>query len=90
MFISLLGASFAREGFAGSKSRGLIGLGLDVLMIIVTVVISLTYLIEHDQVCLIDQISGERERFWQLMPNEQKSIWKPSVQLLSRSSQIAK
>lgn len=62
MFISLLGASFAREGFAGSKSRGLLGLGLDVLMIIVTVVISLTYLIEHDQVCLIDQISGERER----------------------------
>ena len=32
------------------------------LMVLVTIVVSVTYLIEHDQVCLIDQISGERAR----------------------------
>jgi len=62
MLISLLGASFARDGFAKAKARGFMGLGLDIFMIVVTVVISITYLVEHDQVCLIDQISGERAR----------------------------
>jgi len=62
LVISVLGASFARDGFADSKHKGLLGLGLDVLMVLVTIVISVTYLIEHDQVCLIDQITGERAR----------------------------
>ena len=62
LVISVLGASFARDGFADSKHKGLLGLGLDVLMVLVTIVVSVTYLIEHDQVCLIDQISGERAR----------------------------
>ena len=62
LVISVLGASFARDGFADSKHKGFLGLGLDVLMVLVTIVISVTYLIEHDQVCLIDQISGERAR----------------------------
>ena len=52
LVISVLGASFARDGFADSKHKGFLGLGLDVLMVLVTIVISVTYLIEHDQVCL--------------------------------------
>ena len=62
LLISLLGASFAKEGFAKSKTRGYMGLGFDILMVIVTILVTLVYLIEHDQVCLIDQITGERAR----------------------------
>ena len=62
LMISLLGASFARGGFGKSRTRGFLGLGFDVLMVVVTILITIGYLIEHDQVCLIDQITGERAR----------------------------
>ena len=62
LMISLLGASFAREGFAKSRTRGFLGLGFDILMVLVTILLTVGYLIEHDQVCLIDEISGERAR----------------------------
>ena len=62
LMISLLGASFAREGFVKSRTRGFIGLGFDILMVVVTILVTAAYLIEHDQVCLIDQITGERAR----------------------------
>ena len=62
ILVSLFGASFAKEGFAKSKGLGFLGLGSDILMVIVTILVSIVYLIEHDQVCLIDQLSGERSR----------------------------
>ena len=62
LLVSLFGASFAKQGFAKSKTLGFLGLGSDILMVIITILVSVVYLIEHDQVCLIDQLSGERAR----------------------------
>jgi TRAP transporter 4TM/12TM fusion protein len=62
LLVSLLGASLAKQGFAKSKAQGFLGLGSDILMVVITILVSAVYLIEHDQVCLIDQLSGERAR----------------------------
>ena len=62
LLVSLLGASYAKQGFAKSKAQGYLGLGSDILMVVITILVSIVYLIEHDQVCLIDQLSGERAR----------------------------
>ena len=62
LLISLLGCSFAKEGFVKSKTRGYLGFVLDIFMVVVTIVVTVVYLVEHDQVCLIDQLSGERAR----------------------------
>ena len=60
--IALLVSSFGRKWRAGPKPRFCLGIALDVLMLAAVLGTSLVYLIEHDQVCLIDTVSGERDR----------------------------
>ena len=45
-----------------SRTQRRFGLGLDIAMILATLTISLTYVIENDAICLIDTLSGERAR----------------------------
>ena len=62
LIIAMLVASFARGWRDQSRSKFWLGVFLDVLMVAAVLGTSLVYLIEHDQVCLIDTITGERER----------------------------
>ena len=52
---------FARTWWDQSINKRSLGIFLDISVFLVTVVVAV-YLIEHDQVCLIDQITGERAR----------------------------
>ena len=60
MLIVALKHSMWRE-WRGSRRSGL-GLFMDIALIVSAGAISLTYLIEIDSVCLIDQLNGERAR----------------------------
>lgn len=62
LVVALLVSSFGRKWRDGPRHRFWLGCGLDVLMLAAILGTSLVYLIEHDQVCLIDTISGERDR----------------------------
>ena len=62
MVIALLTTSFAREWRQQSRAKHALGITLDVLMLLTTISLVLAYLVEHDQVCLIDTLSGERAR----------------------------
>ena len=62
LVIALLVSSFGRNWRDGPKPRFGLGILLDVLMLAAILGTSLVYLIEHDQVCLIDTVSGERDR----------------------------
>ena len=62
LVVALLVSSFGRKWRDGPRHRFWLGCFLDVLMLAAILGTSLVYLIEHDQVCLIDTISGERDR----------------------------
>lgn len=62
MIIALLRSSFAGEWRVRSRARYALGVGLDVLMLSTILAMAVVYLIEHEQVCLIDTITGERAR----------------------------
>ncbi len=62
MVIALISTSFAKEWRSHSRGKWTLGLILDILMLSTTIVLIVVYLIEHDQVCLIDQFTGERAR----------------------------
>ena len=62
MATALLLASFGR-GWAGrSPLRQACGVAVDLVMLAAILGMAVVYLIEHEQVCLIDQITGERDR----------------------------
>lgn len=62
LLVALLVSSFGRSWRDRSGGKFFLGIAIDVLMFIAIVGTALIYLIEHDQVCLIDTISGERAR----------------------------
>ena len=62
LVIALLVSSFGRSWRGRPGGRFWLGSLLDVLMLVAILGTSVVYLIEHDQVCLIDTISGERAR----------------------------
>ncbi len=62
MIVALMTTSFARTWRNKGAAKRSAGIGLDVLMLVTTVGLMLAYWIEHDQVCLLDVFSGERER----------------------------
>ena len=62
MVIALLSTSFAKDWRSQSKFKWSLGIFFDILMLATTVLLTIVYLIEHDQVCLIDQLTGERAR----------------------------
>lgn len=62
MICVALNHSAWRAWHAHSDTRRRLGLLFDALLILATLTISLTYLVEIDSICLVDQISGERAR----------------------------
>ena len=62
MTIALLAVSFGREWAGRSPARRAFGILLDLTMLAAVLGTAIVYLIEHEQVCLIDEISGERAR----------------------------
>ncbi|MEP4290822.1 MAG: TRAP transporter large permease subunit, partial [Rhizobiaceae bacterium] len=60
MIIVALKHSLWRELRGETPLKRKFGLGLDVALIIAAVSISLTYMVEIEAVCLVDQITGER------------------------------
>lgn len=62
MTIVVLTASFARQWRNESRGKYLLGIALDVTFLVTSFALAFVYLIENDQVCLIDTVSGERAR----------------------------
>ena len=62
MVIVVLNDSFARDWKDRSRQMFSVGLSADVIMVLMTVLLVLAYWIQNDQVCLIDQFTGERAR----------------------------
>ncbi len=60
MTIVALKHSVWRELSGSSSSRRRLGLALDIALISAAAAISLTYMVEIEAVCLVDQITGER------------------------------
>ena len=60
MIIVALKHSIWRELADGDPMRRWLGLALDVALVAAALAISLTYMVEIEAVCLIDQITGER------------------------------
>ena len=66
LLMALANSSFGRDWYNRSRLQRYSGIGIDVLMVVVTLLVTVIYLVETDQVCLIDQISGERARLMAL------------------------
>ena len=62
MVIALLVVSFGREWARRTPARRAAGILLDLTMLAAVLGTAAVYLIEHEQVCLIDEITGERAR----------------------------
>lgn len=62
MIVALMTTSFGKAWRKDGTAKRFAGIGLDVLMLVTTVVLMFAYWIEHDQVCLIDTLNGERAR----------------------------
>ncbi len=62
MLVVALRHSMWREWKGHAPARRRFGLLMDVALIVAAIGISLTYLVEIESICLIDQFTGERER----------------------------
>ena len=62
MVIALLVSSFASDWRNQGTVKYYSGIALDVLMLVTIIGMSVIYLIENEQVCLIDTLNGERAR----------------------------
>ena len=60
MAVTVLKHSFFRDAKTNSGKK--LGIIFDLLMLFITSLMAVTYLIEIDSVCLIDQITGERAK----------------------------
>lgn len=60
MLVTVLKHSFYRDAKTQTGKR--LGIAFDLLMLLITSLMAITYLIEIDSVCLIDQITGERAK----------------------------
>ena len=60
MFIVALKHSLWRDLANSTPFRRQLGLALDVALLVSAIAISLTYMVEIEAVCLIDQVTGER------------------------------
>jgi len=60
MLVTVLKLSFFRDAQSVTGKR--VGILFDITMLFVTSLMAITYLIEIDSVCLIDQITGERAK----------------------------
>lgn len=60
MLIVVLKHSMWRDFAARGRLKRMLGLFLDIALVIAAVTISVTYVVEIEAICLIDQITGER------------------------------
>ena len=60
--VVLLRSSFGREWKQVGGGRYILGILIDIFMLSVIITFSLFYLIENEQVCLIDTLNGDRAR----------------------------
>ena len=60
MLVVALKHSLWRELVDSTKTRRRLGLALDISLLLAAVAISVTYLVEIEAVCLVDQITGQR------------------------------
>lgn len=60
--IALLRASYARDYRDQSSIKYLSGISLDLLMLVAISLLCIFYLVENEQVCLIDTLNGDRAR----------------------------
>lgn len=72
MFIALLNLSFVIAWRDEGVGRRVLGLSLDLLMVMTILGIVFVYLVENDQVCLLDVMNGERARLMAEMAARQK------------------
>jgi TRAP transporter 4TM/12TM fusion protein len=63
MIIGLLTSSFARDWKPQGNGKYAAGVALDLLMLSIIIGVAIVYLIENEQVCLIDTLNGDRARF---------------------------
>ncbi|AXS42005.1 TRAP transporter fused permease subunit [Breoghania sp. L-A4] len=61
MTIVALKHSFYRDAAGKSRRARILSAGMDIALVAMAIVIALSYLIEIDSVCLIDQFTGERQ-----------------------------
>lgn len=62
MIVALMSTSFGKAWRKEGTAKMLAGAGLDGLFLLTTLMVMVAYWIEHDQVCLIDTINGDRAR----------------------------
>ena len=62
LLICLLTSSFGKDWFNRSTAYRYSGIAIDISMLLITIFVTIGYLMENDSVCLIDQLSGERAR----------------------------
>ncbi|MDA0238924.1 MAG: TRAP transporter fused permease subunit [Proteobacteria bacterium] len=62
MVIALLTTSLARAWEKESHRKFFLGVLLDILMLLTIFAVVVVFLIEHEQVCLIDTLNGDRDR----------------------------
>ena len=62
MAVVVLKHSMWRDWKGRSPARRRFGLALDAALVVMAAMISITYLIEIESVCLIDQLNGDRAR----------------------------
>ena len=60
--VVLLRSSFGREWKQVGGGKYILGILIDIFMLSVIITFSLFYLIENEQVCLIDTLNGDRAR----------------------------
>ena len=60
--VVLLRSSFGREWKQVGRGKYILGIFIDIFMLSVIITFSLFYLIENEQVCLIDTLNGDRAR----------------------------
>jgi len=61
--VGLLTSSFARDWKIKGTGKYFAGIALDLLMFAIIIGVAIVYLIENEQVCLIDTLNGDRARF---------------------------
>ena len=62
MIIVTLDHSIWRSWSGSSKLKRRFGLAMDIVLVVTALTISVTYLVEIESICLIDQITGDRAR----------------------------
>ena len=62
MVIALLTSSFANDWRNEARAKYYFGIAFDILMLVMIIGMAIVYMIENEQLCLIDTLNGDRAR----------------------------